>query len=118
MELVKIQTSKLKDCFDVYEYYFRYNDIIFMNYYYETKNNFEFYPIHYGRINNITVFDNFLIINESILIDESVVKLSDVDLIKKDLAYSLSENYSLYENFTFQFDTEEEALYFKMKYDM
>lgn len=117
MEVI-IQASKLKDYFDVYEYKFTYNDMIFINYYYETKNNFEFYPIHYGRNSNITAFDNFLIINESILIAESVVKLSDVNIIKKDLIYNQNSNFLQYEILTFELETEEEAFYFRLKYDM
>ena len=66
--------------------------------------DFEYQPIHYGVAHQIERFDSYLI-GKSLYNDSDYVSAYDPCSIIDDI-----------DVFTFEFDTEEEALYFQMKY--
>ena len=75
----------------------------FNNFLIPTK-DFEYQPIHYGIPNEIDRFDSYLI--EKNQYNDTVY----------DMVYQASDIFDDIDVLTFEFETEEEALYFKLKY--
>lgn len=75
----------------------------FSNFLIPTK-DFEYQPIHYGLPNEIDRFDSYLI-------DKNQYNDSVYDTV-----YQVNVIFDDIDVLTFEFETEEEALYFKLKY--
>lgn len=107
MYQVPVKAPNVQDHFEIY--IFDKINIIYL----KSVNNFP-YPKHYGIEQQIAIYDNYLAIDNSyIIFGGEKYYLNEYKSTNSESSNSL---FHPHEILTFEFETEEEALYFQLKY--